>query len=277
MNRLKRELTIEALVFLLSTTPASYTTQNNINQLGGSQVPYEQSPRSQTPKERRIVAVFSGHTPLPPTKLDRKGVTSYSGIPEHKFNDDLVRLFSEVRNPAFSYIPVLAEENKSILQRPKIALDYGANLYIEIHHDSAQLEDILKLKQRNATEEEWKELSGFSVFYSPVNRHPSNSLRLATLIGEELTKEGFNPNHYHAKKIKGEDKKLVDPKNGVYEDKFFVLDKATVPAVIVEAGVITNPYEEVKLKDPQTKVKFVTAIDRAITRYFSEVLNKPIE
>src|SRR3989338_2236602 len=107
MNRLNRQLTIDALVFLLSTTPASCTAQD-LNQLERNQVQYEQSIQSQTPKERQSVVVFSGHTKSLRTKTDGQGTVSASGINEYLFNDELVRLFSEVRNPAFSYIPVLA-------------------------------------------------------------------------------------------------------------------------------------------------------------------------
>lgn len=71
---------------------------------------------------------------------------------------------------------------------------------------------------------------------------------------------------------------LVDPVNGVYEADFLVLRDTKIPAVIVESGVITNPYEEAKLRDPQAQTRIATAIDRAVTRYFNELqVNKNIK
>ncbi len=155
-------------------------------------------------------------------------------------------------------------------QRPQLAYTLGGQLYLEIHHDSADERDLGKVKKNSKNEKEWRDLSGFSVFYSRENPFPQESLHLATLIGEEMVGSGFHPNGYYGRTDSHVRREVVDKAHGVYQERFFVLRNGLMPAVIVECGVIANPFEESHLKDPQTKLKIAESIDRAVSRYVSQ-------
>ncbi len=225
--------------------------------------------------EPASVAIFAGHVEQPRQGLkDVQGSTSASGLKEYLYNDGLVSNFHSSRE--IKYETIFARDNIPINKRPEFAQKLGAKAYIEIHHDSAQQEDIDAAKLSG----DWSQMSGFSAFYSPTNKFSAESFNLASLIGKELVEAGFNPNQYHAKDIKGERFKIADSIHGVYEsvdytnsrqkDRLFVLGHAQMPAVVVEAGVIVNPSEENSIRGEKTRKKFAASIDKALAKYFTE-------
>lgn len=60
------------------------------------------------------------------------------------------------------------------------------------------------------------------------------------------------------------------PMRGVKQAPFRVLVGATMPAVLVEVGFITNPEEEKKLASDAHQAKIVSAIVRGLTRFLRE-------
>lgn len=82
--------------------------------------------------------------------------------------------------------------------------------------------------------------------------HMTESQRLANLIQREL------------------DEALGMRDRGVRQAPFKVLMGATMPAVLVELGFITNPEEEARLHDPAHREELVEALTRALIRFRSE-------
>ena len=76
--------------------------------------------------------------------------------------------------------------------------------------------------------------------------------RLATLLNEELLKEGGLSNR------------------GVKTANFYVIKHSKVPASLIELGFITNYNEEALLRDDAYQNKLAFAIAKAIGRYFQE-------
>jgi N-acetylmuramoyl-L-alanine amidase len=81
------------------------------------------------------------------------------------------------------------------------------------------------------------------------NRHLERSLALGTAIQEELNLE------------------LQLRDRGVKQAPFTVLIGATMPAVLVELGFLTNPEEEARLNDPAYRRRLVDALVAAIVRF----------
>lgn len=235
-------------------------------------VPYRDLMQN-TAQPARKVAVFAGHVQKSeyPGRYPENGTgtLSSSGIPEYVFNDNLVQHFRDI-NPSIDYLAVLANQNIPFQLRQQYAQQLDSEIYIEVHHDSAQGSDIKRLQQGEQTEQKWRELSGFSVIYHPNNQHSHESLRLAQLIADELFQAGFKPNPYHAKDIQGERRPLVDVTRAVYTGREYVLRESSMPAVIVEAGVIVNPFEEKTIGQPETQRRIVESIDKAVQKYFAE-------
>ena len=89
------------------------------------------------------------------------------------------------------------------------------------------------------------------------SHHLSESQRLANLIQGELNS---------ALQLKD---------RGVKQAPFRVLMGATMPAVLVELGFISNPEEEKKLQDPAYRDQLVDALVAAIARYRSSIEGQP--
>jgi len=89
------------------------------------------------------------------------------------------------------------------------------------------------------------------------SHHLSESQRLANLIQGE-----FNT----ALQLKD---------RGVKQAPFRVLKGATMPAVLVELGFISNPEEEKKLQDPAYRDQLLDALVTAIARYRSSIEGAP--
>ncbi|HEY8021867.1 MAG TPA: N-acetylmuramoyl-L-alanine amidase [Thermoanaerobaculia bacterium] len=81
------------------------------------------------------------------------------------------------------------------------------------------------------------------------SRHLTESQRLANLVQGELN----------------ETLQLKD--RGVKQAPFRVLVGATMPAILVELGFLSNPDEEKKLQDPEYRAQLVEALVKAIARY----------
>ncbi|HEV7785807.1 MAG TPA: N-acetylmuramoyl-L-alanine amidase [Thermoanaerobaculia bacterium] len=79
-----------------------------------------------------------------------------------------------------------------------------------------------------------------------------------------------------ANMIQGELNEMLKLKDrGVKQAPFRVLMGATMPAVLVELGFISNPDEEKKLKDVVYREQLVDALSRAVAHYKALVENRP--
>jgi N-acetylmuramoyl-L-alanine amidase len=134
-------------------------------------------------------------------------------------------------------------------QRTRVAR--GADLFVSIHHDSAR--EHLHVRRQ--------EFAGFSLFVSRHNPKLEKSLACASAIGAELRAAGMTPSRYHADPVIGENRPFADELNGVhFYDNLGVGKTATMPSVLVEAGVIINRDEEARMNDPAVRARIARAI-----------------
>jgi N-acetylmuramoyl-L-alanine amidase len=192
------------------------------------------------------VAVDIGHYPEEP------GAISASGRPELEFNRELA---SEVRRSleASGFEVRMIETHPRLGQRTRQAR--GAALFVSIHHDS--------VKQRYLPDAQ--HFAGFSLFVSRHNPQPQKSLVCASAIGAELRAAGFIASRYHADPVLGENRPFADEVNGVhFYDNLAVGRSAAMPSVLVEAGVIVNREEELRMKDPAVQRRLAEAIARGV-------------
>jgi N-acetylmuramoyl-L-alanine amidase len=142
-----------------------------------------------------------------------------------------------------------------------------ADFFLSIHHDSVQ-PYLIETWEHDRVERSFSDLhSGFSLFISRKNRSLARSLACASAIGEALRGAGFSPSLYHADPIPGENKPFADRRNGVhYYDNLIVLKTARTPAVLLEAGVIVNRDEELKLQSEETRKRMAAAVSLGLDR-----------
>jgi len=199
------------------------------------------------PAEAAHILVDVGHTPA------QAGAQGASGRAEYLYNRDLAaalaRALAAMGDRVTRIIP--GDDGIALAKRPAVAPN--ADLFVSIHHDSIQQQYIDAGRQG--------EFAGYAVFVSARNVQAMRSLQCAQAIGEALRDAGERPSAYHAQPIAGENRPFLDRRFGVHRyDDLVVLHSASMPAVLIEAGVIVNPTEEARLAQPNTIRKLAAAI-----------------
>ena len=191
------------------------------------------------------VAVDVGHYAAEP------GVISASGRPEFEYNLDLSQRVKADLEALGLKVRLIGERGDYAVLHYRTRDAAGADLFLSIHHDSVKE----RLLPRAA------EFSGFSLFVSRGNSDLDKSLACASAIGARLRAAGFSPSRYHADALLGEDRPFADEANGVhYYDNLAVGKTAPMPSVLFEAGVIVNPAEDARMRDPNVQARIARAV-----------------
>jgi N-acetylmuramoyl-L-alanine amidase len=221
---------------------------------------------------KRVVAIDVGHSKRAP------GAISATGIPEYQFNLKMAErvraAFAESKNVR-PFI-ITSPKEMSLAERSRLAAAQNADLFISIHHDSAQ-DKYLKIREVDGKERRYTDkFSGYSIFVSRKNPRYEESFDIARGIGRAMAASGFKFATHHAEEVQGENRPIIDKAAGIYAfDDLVVLKTAIMPAVLVECGVILNPEEEESLLTAERQVKTAAAIVRGVTDYFAHAPLSP--
>ena len=218
------------------------------------------------PSKFRIV-LDVGHT------AESEGAISARNVAEFVFNLRLAqRIVGELKAVGFTETRLLVTEGKarpSLFKRVAAANALDANLFLSIHHDSVP----------NSMLEDWDydgkkshfsdRFSGYSVFVSRDNPDFQTSLRFADLIGKEMKAEGLQYAQQYTLPIMGRNQhELLDKETGVYRyDELVVLRKTRMPAVLLEAGSISNRNEELEMRSPERQDIIAGGVTAAVKEF----------
>jgi N-acetylmuramoyl-L-alanine amidase len=201
-----------------------------------------------------LVAVDVGHYLVEP------GALSARGRPEFEFNLALALDLRDALEADGDRVLLVGAAGDMAVLAGRTAAARGASLFLSVHHDSVQphyLEDWVDAGEARQFSDRF---AGFSLFVSRRNPDPAASLACASAIGASLRAAGFTPSLYHAEPIPGESRPFADRANGVhYYDNLVVLRTAMQPAVLLEAGVIVNRAEELRLSERETRRRIAAA------------------
>ncbi|BCL76102.1 N-acetylmuramoyl-L-alanine amidase [Jeongeupia sp. HS-3] len=205
------------------------------------------------------IAVDVGHY------LAAPGATSAYGESEFGYNLALAQAVAK-RLRADGHVVLLigaGGDMDNLWSRPALAA--GAELFISIHHDSVN-ERYLSNWAVNGKTWRYSDISrGYSVFVSPDNPEYAASLACAEAVGGAMKHAGFSPNLHHVRDASGEGYTVLDSGRGVYQSSFVVVKYATIPALLLEAGVIINRDEALTMKKPETRRKIADAVASAMS------------
>jgi N-acetylmuramoyl-L-alanine amidase len=207
------------------------------------------------------VAIDVGHF------IEEPGATSARGLTEFELNRELsADIESAARGRGLKTLLIGYDGFMSQLTR-RTAAAAGADFFLAVHHDSVQ-PYLIRTWEYDGVERRFNDdHSGFSLFVSRKNPAPRKSLACASAIGESLRGAGFSPSLYHADAIPGENKPFADKKNGVhYYDNLIVLKTARTPAVLLEAGVIVNRDEEMRMRSEEVRKRIANAVGLGLAR-----------
>jgi N-acetylmuramoyl-L-alanine amidase len=183
------------------------------------------------------------------------GVISASGVPEFAFNLHLALEVKKSLEQSGLQVRMIGEKGDYVFLHHRTRDAAGADLFVSIHHDSVKERLLLRAD----------EFSGFSLFVSRDNPQTGKSLACASLVGKALREKGFIPSRYHADPVLGESRPFADEENGVhYYDNLAVGKTASMPSVLVEAGVIVNRHEGARMLDPAVRSRIAQAIARGV-------------
>ena len=207
------------------------------------------------------VAVDVGHF------LEEPGATSARGRPEFEFNRDLaLEIDAAARGRGLGTVLIGYDGFMSQLTS-RTAAAAGTDFFLAVHHDSVQPYLIRTWEYDNVERRFNDDHAGFSLFVSRKNPALKRSLACASAIGEALRGAGFTRSLYHADPIPGENKPFADKANGVhYYDNLIVLKTARSPAVLLEAGVIVNRDEELRMRSEDTRKRVAEAVAQGLAR-----------
>jgi len=214
------------------------------------------------------IALDAGHS------QSRPGARSASGLPEVEFNVALAEVVAaQLRTQGYTVLPVnRRDEQPTLTERTRRAAAFKADLFLSLHHDSVQPRYLLPWLTPDGHAEHYSDrFAGYSLFISTVPARAETaaaSRALAMQLGSALRAAGLTPTLHHAEPIPGEGRKLLDAERGIYRfDELVVLRSATMPAVLLEAGVIVNRAEEARLRQPAYRQRIATAISTALRAY----------
>lgn len=149
-------------------------------------------------------------------------------------------------------------KKKSLNKTDPYLLHMRKDLLIAIHHGTVQKEYIKKNSFGCPTSSRG---TGFSIFLSKNNPHFTKSLSYAKVLGTALLEQGLYPSLHHTEKIKGENKETVDVRLGIYIDNDLkILNNTNVPSLLLEAGIIVNPKDDIDVRSDVYKSKISKAI-----------------
>ena len=218
-------------------------------------------------RDKFIVAIDIGHTKY------CGGALSAHGIYEYYYNQKVAfLLLPELIKNGFKKSFIINEDGSdiSLIGRTIEAQKRKADLLISIHHDSVQPRYLSIWSYKGECLYYCDLYKGFSIFVADNNFNSKNSLLLARLLGKELLNRWFSPTLHHAGP-KGENRKLIDEEKGIYEfNKLVILKTATMPAVLLECGVIKNRDEEKSINTDYMN-RLVQAIVAAIRQYHNSL------
>jgi len=208
------------------------------------------------------VAVDVGHF------LDKPGATSAYGVPEFEYNHSLAAVIAARLAADGVAVRLIGHrgEMADLHARPREAEEGGADFLLSVHHDSVKAHLLEPWTWRGRELLHSEAASGFSLFVSRKNPRLAESLACASAIGAALRQAGLHPTPHHAEAA-GIGRPWADETNGVYYyDNLVVLKAASVPAVLLEAGVIVNREEERALAGAARRALTAEAVRRGLGR-----------
>ena len=208
-----------------------------------------------------VVAIDVGHS------YNNPGATSAHGVPEFEFNAALAKVIRDTLSLRGTRVVSIGDDGTMVDLglRTTTAKDGGATFFLSIQHDGAQPQYLQRWVWQGVERDYGDQFSGFSLFVSRNNPHVEASLQWASAMGAALKEQGLHPTDHHTERIQGENREWADQDNGVYYyDDLVMLKTATMPAVLLEAGVIVNRQEEQAVQQPEMRSAISTAVERGL-------------
>jgi N-acetylmuramoyl-L-alanine amidase len=238
--------------------------------------------RGQTPKPGAVILA-----PVPlATRLrvtvdpghggDDRGAQGQKGLKEKEVALELALILREHLQEAGFEVILTREEDVLIpvWDRAKLANEAGADLFISLHLNAAKARaargsEVFFLSQ-DAEDADAAEVAALENQDSFQPYGPDSVV--ASILNDMAQKAFLQDSEKLAVAVQNQLNRLGGIKErGVKQAPFAVLRSAAMPAILVETAFISNPKEEIKLKDPAFLKKVAEAITLGVKRFFTQV------
>jgi N-acetylmuramoyl-L-alanine amidase len=213
------------------------------------------------PAQAGPIAVDVGHY------LARPGATSARGITEFDYNHSLAAVVAARLQAEGGTVSLIGQrgEMAELRERTREAEAGGARFFLSIHHDSVKEEALRPWVWQGQARHYAEGFTGFSLFVSRLTPYPVESIACASAIGAHLRQAGLAVATHHGVSSSGVLRPWADADNGVYfYDNLVVLKTASMPAVLLEAGVIVDRDEELALATPARRALTAEAVAQGL-------------
>ncbi len=235
------------------------------------------APRPQVRPDRHrkpVVVIDAGHGGKDP------GAIGVSGVQEKKLTLSAARTLRDKLNATGRYTVVLTRSDDTFIplrQRSRIAHEAHADLFLSLHADAHSDRSIRglsvytvseKASDREAAALARRENKADIIHGVDLS---AQSEEVGSILLDLARRETMNLSSEFAELGVSELKRSARLLRNTHRFAgFMVLKSPDVPSVLVEMGYLSNPTEERLLRQPAYRAKLMTALVRAIDRYFAK-------
>ena len=249
--------------------------KNNLGPLIGYIPPAKIPAEAQGPKRFTIKSIVldPGHGGNDPGALGRR-----SRLREKELTLRLARKLRTILEDAGIKI-VMTRDSDVFIPLPKrseIANRSGADLFVSVHINASRSRSLRGFEcyyLSNATDDNARALEAFEdgslKMDETASAEHSRSLD-KTLWDMTLTENRLESGELAGSICSSINESFAMGDRGVRTARFYVLKHTNIPAVLIEAGYISNKYEELKLKDPEFLDRIADSVAQGILRYKKE-------
>lgn len=160
-----------------------------------------------------------------------------------------------------------------LTRRSEIANEAGADLFVSVHINASVTRSLNGFEcyyLSNATDDNSRALEAFE--NSSLKMNESASAERSKLLDKTLWDMALTENRIESSELASHicdsvDSSLVMGNRGIRSARFYVLKYTNIPAVLVEAGYLSNKYDERKLKDQDFLDRVAKSIADGILKY----------
>jgi N-acetylmuramoyl-L-alanine amidase len=248
---------------------SSKITDDTISISGVASTKKEQRPAHKN--RRKIIVIDPGHGG------HDCGAVGITGTKEKDFNLQIALELKSLFNKDKDFEVILTREDDTFIplsERPNIANENNADLFISIHNNSAFSKDIngfeVYFLSEEATDTEASATAALENSVLELEGRPSKKLAMIQQILWAMTMGEFmNESSELGAGICSQAGRLGTTIKGVKQGNFYVLRGARTPAVLVECAYVSNPLEESKLKTKKFCASAAEVIYKGAREYYA--------
>ncbi len=254
--------------------PLSFV-KSNMGSMIGYYAPPQITPEEQGPKKFSIKSIVldPGHGGNDPGAIGRR-----SHIKEKVLTLQLARKLKTILESSGIRVTMTRDSDVFIPLpgRSEIANKSSADLFVSVHINASRSRAMRGFEcyyLSNATDDNARAIEAFE--NSSLKTDENASAQHSRPLDKTLWDMTLTENRIESSELAGDicdsiDKSLATGNRGVKRARFYVLKHTNIPAVLVEAGYLSNKYEELKLQDPEFLDRLAESVAQGILKYKRE-------